>query len=44
MSTLPHVKAGKLRVLAITSGKRFPTLQDIPTVAESGIPGFEAVR
>lgn len=43
VSTLPHVKAGKLRVLAITSGKRFPTLQDIPTVAESGIPGFEAV-
>jgi len=43
VSTLPHVKAGKLRVLAITSGKRFPTLQEIPTVAESGIPGFEAV-
>src|SRR6187397_107315 len=36
VSTLPHVKAGKLRVLAITSGKRFPTLQEIPTVAESG--------
>ena len=43
VSTLPHVKAGKLRVLAITSSKRFPTLQEIPTVAESGIPGFEAV-
>ncbi len=43
VSTLPHVKAGKLRVLAITSGKRFPTLPDIPTVAESGLPGFEAI-
>ncbi len=43
VSSLPLVKAGKLRVLAITSGKRFPTLQEIPTVAESGIPGFEAV-
>jgi tripartite-type tricarboxylate transporter receptor subunit TctC len=43
VSTLPQVKAGKLRVLAISSGKRFPTLPEIPTVAESGIPGFEAV-
>jgi len=43
VSTLPHVKTGKLRVLAITSSKRFPTLPEIPTVAESGIPGFEAI-
>ncbi len=43
VSSLPHVKAGKLRVLAITSAKRFPTLSEIPTVAESGIPGFEAI-
>jgi tripartite-type tricarboxylate transporter receptor subunit TctC len=43
VSTLPHVRAGKLRVLAITSSKRFPTLPDIPTVAESGLPGFEAI-
>lgn len=43
VSSLPLVKAGKLRVLAISSGRRFPTLPEIPTVAESGIPGFEAV-
>ncbi len=43
VSSLPLVKAGKLKVLGISSGKRFPTLQDIPTVAESGVPGFEAV-
>ena len=43
VSSMPLVKAGKLKVLGISSGKRFPTLQDIPTIAESGIPGFEAV-
>jgi len=43
VSSLAHVKAGKLKVLGISSGKRFPTLQDIPTVAEQGMPGFEAI-
>jgi tripartite-type tricarboxylate transporter receptor subunit TctC len=43
VSSMPLVKAGKLKVLGISSGQRFPTLQEIPTVAESGIPGFEAV-
>jgi len=43
VSSLPLVKAGKLKVLGISSGKRFPTLPDIPTIAESGIAGFEAV-
>jgi tripartite-type tricarboxylate transporter receptor subunit TctC len=43
VSTLPLVKTGKLRVLAITSAKRFPTLPELPTVAESGVPGFEAI-
>ena len=43
VSSLPFVKAGKLKVLGISSGKRFPTLPDIPTIAESGLPGFEAV-
>ena len=43
VSSMPHVKAGKLRVLGISSGKRFVTLQDIPTVAEQGVGGFEAI-
>jgi tripartite-type tricarboxylate transporter receptor subunit TctC len=43
VSSLPHVQAGKLRVLGISSGKRFSTLKDIPTVAEQGLPGFEAI-
>jgi tripartite-type tricarboxylate transporter receptor subunit TctC len=39
---LPHVKAGKLRALAITSAQRADFAPDLPTVAESGVPGFEA--
>jgi tripartite-type tricarboxylate transporter receptor subunit TctC len=38
---MPHVKAGKLRALAVTSAKRSPTLPELPTVAES-VPGYEA--
>ena len=38
---LPHVKAGKLRAIAITSLKRSPLAPEYPTVAESGIPGFD---
>jgi tripartite-type tricarboxylate transporter receptor subunit TctC len=43
VSSLPHVKTGKLKMLGISSSKRFPTLPDVPTVAESGVPGFDAV-
>jgi tripartite-type tricarboxylate transporter receptor subunit TctC len=39
---LPHVKSGKLRAFAVTSAKRHPLIPDIPTVAESGFPGFES--
>ena len=38
---LPSIKAGKLRGLAVSTAKRSPQLPDVPTVAESGVPGFE---
>jgi tripartite-type tricarboxylate transporter receptor subunit TctC len=38
---LPHVRSGKLRALAVTSGTRAPALPDVPTVQESGIKNFE---
>ncbi len=41
-SSLALIKSGKLRAVAVTSLKRAPALPDVPTVAESGVPGFEA--
>ena len=41
-STLPHIRSGKLRVLAVTSAKRFPSAPELPTVSESGVPGYDA--
>jgi tripartite-type tricarboxylate transporter receptor subunit TctC len=40
---LPFIKAGKLRGVAVTAGIRTPLLPEVPTVAESGLPGFESV-
>ena len=40
-SAMPHVKANRLRGYAVTSQKRAPTLPAVPTVAESGVPGYE---
>jgi tripartite-type tricarboxylate transporter receptor subunit TctC len=39
---LPHIKSGRLRALAISAAKRSPLVPELPTVAESGVPGFEA--
>jgi len=41
-SGMPHIQGGKVRGLAVTSATRSPALPDVPTVAESGFPGFEA--
>lgn len=43
VSSLPLVQANKLRGLAVTSAKRFPSAKEFPTVAESGLPDYEAV-
>ena len=40
-SILPHVKAGRMRGLGVTSPRRSPVLPDLPTVAEQGLPGYE---
>ena len=42
-ATLPHIKSGRLRGLGIATLKRSPFLPEVPTIAESGYPGFEAV-
>jgi len=41
-SAMPFIKSGKLRPIAVTSAKRSPAAPDIPTIAESGLPGYEA--
>ena len=42
-TAMPHVQAGKLRAIAVTSAKRIPALPDVPTVAESGVPGYDVI-
>lgn len=40
---VPHINAGRVRPLAVTTPERYPGLPDVPTMAEAGIPGYEAV-
>ncbi|MCA0326532.1 MAG: tripartite tricarboxylate transporter substrate binding protein [Proteobacteria bacterium] len=42
-SAIQHVKADKLRAIAVTSPQRYPELPDVPTIAESGVPGYSAM-
>src|SRR5258706_3633283 len=42
-SSMPYLKSRRLRPIAVTTAKRYPGLPDVPTIAESGVPGFEAV-
>ena len=38
---MPHTKTGRLRALGVTSARRLPVISDVPTIAESGLPGYE---
>jgi len=42
VAMLPHVKDGKMRAIAMTGATRSPAIPDVPTVAESGVPDYEA--
>lgn len=43
IATLPHVRSGRLRAIGVTTAQRLPAEPGIPTIAEGGVPGFEAV-
>ena len=44
LTGLPHVRSGRLRALGVTSAKRTAVAREVPTIAESGVPGYEAVQ
>lgn len=39
-AVMPHVKSGRIRALAVTSGRRWPSMADVPTMAEAALPGY----
>ena len=43
-SSLPYVRAGRMRALGVTTRSRVPSMPDVPTIAESGVPGYEATQ
>jgi tripartite-type tricarboxylate transporter receptor subunit TctC len=44
LTVMPHIRSGKLRVLGVGGDKRIPQLPDTPTIAEAGVPGYEAIN
>ncbi len=44
IQSLPHIRSGKLRALGVGGAKRSPILPDVPTIAEAGVPGYEATN
>lgn len=42
-SVIPYIKAGRLRALAVTTAQRSPSMPELPTLSEAGVPGFEAI-
>jgi tripartite-type tricarboxylate transporter receptor subunit TctC len=44
LTGLPHVRSGRLRALGVSSAQRTAVARDVPTIAESGVPGYEAVQ
>ncbi len=44
LSALPHIRSGRIRAYGVTSAKRSPGAPEIPTIAEAGVPGYEAVQ
>lgn len=44
LSALPHVRAGRLRAYGVTTARRAPGAVDIPTIAESGVPGYDSTQ
>ncbi len=44
LTVMPHIRSGKLRTLGVGGTKRISLLPDVPTIAEAGVPGYEAIN